>query len=1107
MSAVSEEHADFEEDGASEHSFRNEEENFEKPNHFNSGGSHFQSDGNNFKPDEHFHQGNAMRPMRPMRPQGPMTVYRPGPPPRPPFQPSYRGPPRLPLPPPGAPRCMSLLRPGMGPNRNGPPFDGYGPPMGMPRGCPPPRYPQQFAPRFQPMPDNNKDEEMEDQQRMSCGDDYDMAPPNSSAFQNAPPGARLRGPPPSYILNGPHGSGPPPGGPHGPPHGGPPVSCAPGGPPFGGPPTAQQFGGSPFSGPPGGPPFGGPPSGAPPAGPPGPPFSGQNPGPPFTGLPSGPPFNRPPAGPGYNGHPGGNFNHPPGSGPPFSGPNGPNFGPPGASSAPDYNAPQGPSGTHFAGPPRPPFSGTVPPGPPPGPPMQSFNGPPRPPSISSPNMSSSCSAPSGLLPPPGAPPVSSQLSVPPGASGQQAGSQTTVPPTGVHPPGVPPFSAPSEVSSAPSFNGPPPILPTGSANPQFAIPGAQVNATSGAVTTVVQSQTSSGSINGPHTVPPMCPPPAPQPPASNMPPGFPFSGPVLSSTEGSQFAIPPAYPGMPIAGRPMGVHPPMPQVLPPPGVPLHMMPPPMPGMPMMPPMTSFRPPMPPFMPSSMPMTAATPSQPIVQQKSTDDIWVENLTAEGKSYYYNMRTRETRWDRPDGVTVVRQGEVEGTAKPATLTTTVANTPQSISVLNASPQKPLEVSVWTEYHNPEGKAYYHNSKTGETTWEKPKILIDWEAQQAQQGVNHSTPQQSTPATTAATTPVSTAQVLTQANQEKQSKSSISATDNSDAQATTEEKTSTEAMETSKTTPTASSAKQEVKEQAKQAKDISKPVSSTAVPGTPWCVVWTGDDRAFFFNPSQRLSVWEKPEELKGRADVDRLLEKQPQTASTPVGKTSPADDKKSLEDNTESDTGESAAKKPRLDTEEAPENSQSQNGVLKSGTPEEVDTEVEKTGSTPEKIPVGMEAAKEAEERAARERAVQPLEVRVRRFREMLVEMQVSAFSTWEKELHKIVFDPRYLLLASKERKQTFEAYVKERADEERREKKNKMKEKKEKFMELLEEASLTSKSSFNDFSAKYQKDDRFKGIEKGRDRESMFQEFLTELRKREKEEKHREKEKL
>lgn len=71
-------------------------------------------------------------------------------------------------------------------------------------------------------------------------------------------------------------------------------------------------------------------------------------------------------------------------------------------------------------------------------------------------------------------------------------------------------------------------------------------------------------------------------------------------------------------------------------------------------------------------------------------------------------------------------------------------------------------------------------------------------------------------------------------------------------------------------------------------------------------------------------------------------------------------------------------------------------------------------------------------------------------------QVSAFSTWEKELHKIVFDPRYLLLTSKERKQVFEKYVKERAEEERREKRNKMKERKEQFQKLLEEAGLHGK---------------------------------------------------
>ena len=64
--------------------------------------------------------------------------------------------------------------------------------------------------------------------------------------------------------------------------------------------------------------------------------------------------------------------------------------------------------------------------------------------------------------------------------------------------------------------------------------------------------------------------------------------------------------------------------------------------------------------------------------------------------------------------------------------------------------------------------------------------------------------------------------------------------------------------------------------------------------------------------------------------------------------------------------------------------------------------------------------------------------------------MSAFSTWEKELHKIVFDSRYLLLTMKERKQCFEKFVRSRADEERKERRMKLKEKKEDFRKLMEE---------------------------------------------------------
>lgn len=143
--------------------------------------------------------------------------------------------------------------------------------------------------------------------------------------------------------------------------------------------------------------------------------------------------------------------------------------------------------------------------------------------------------------------------------------------------------------------------------------------------------------------------------------------------------------------------------------------------------------------------------------------------------------------------------------------------------------------------------------------------------------------------------------------------------------------------------------------------------------------------------------------------------------------------------------------------------SEEDKVASDTSEEIEEDKESNTSlndtsdiAKDSIPLSKEAAKEAEEKAAKERALLPMEVRVAQFREMLIEKQVSAFSTWEKELHKIVFDPRYLLLVSKERKIAFENYVKERAEEERREKKNQVRENKDLFKKLMKEANLNHK---------------------------------------------------
>jgi transcription elongation regulator 1 len=121
--------------------------------------------------------------------------------------------------------------------------------------------------------------------------------------------------------------------------------------------------------------------------------------------------------------------------------------------------------------------------------------------------------------------------------------------------------------------------------------------------------------------------------------------------------------------------------------------------------------------------------------------------------------------------------------------------------------------------------------------------------------------------------------------------------------------------------------------------------------------------------------------------------------------------------------------------------------------------------------------------------------------------VSAFSTWEKELSKIVFDERYLLLSSKERKTAFDEWVKDRAEKERAEKKKRAREAKDAFGTLLVEAKLTGKSSYREFDKKWGKDARFKAVEKSRDRESMFDDFIDEQRKKEKAEKTERREKV
>lgn len=146
-------------------------------------------------------------------------------------------------------------------------------------------------------------------------------------------------------------------------------------------------------------------------------------------------------------------------------------------------------------------------------------------------------------------------------------------------------------------------------------------------------------------------------------------------------------------------------------------------------------------------------------------------------------------------------------------------------------------------------------------------------------------------------------------------------------------------------------------------------------------------FFYNPSCKQSVWERPKDLENRADVEKAVRTPPEQLlgtvilppeTSKVELVSPATKKRSESDS--SSDSETSSKRQKLD-----------------GTFFNFNSEVMKLHIFLAKIDLTVSAsdakaeeAMDAEMKAAKERALVPLEQRIKQFKEMLREKDVSIY---------------------------------------------------------------------------------------------------------------------
>ncbi|RXH72903.1 hypothetical protein DVH24_012587 [Malus domestica] len=123
-----------------------------------------------------------------------------------------------------------------------------------------------------------------------------------------------------------------------------------------------------------------------------------------------------------------------------------------------------------------------------------------------------------------------------------------------------------------------------------------------------------------------------------------------------------------------------------------------------------------------------------------------------------------------------------------------------------------------------------------------------------------------------------------------------------------------------------------------------------------------------------------------------------------------------------------------------------------------------------------------------------------FKSLLESANVQSDWTWEQTMREIITDKRYGALRTLgERKQAFNEYLGQRKKLENEERRMRQKKAREEFTKMLEESKeLTSATRWSKAVSMFENDERFKAVERGRDREDLYESYIVELERKEKE---------